>query len=59
MDHARDTTENAYAAPEAEDEIRPLAAEDPQAVQRANALALLLWAGWLMIVLTAIVWFVG
>jgi hypothetical protein len=50
---------NAYQSPEAEDDVRPLAADNPLAVQRANALGLVLWAGWLMVVLVAIVWLVG
>lgn len=56
-DYQADT--NAYQAPEAEDDIRPLVAENPLAHQRASALALLLWSGWLMLVLGVIVWFVG
>lgn len=54
-----DQTTNAFESPRAEDDVRPLAAENPLAVQRANALGLILWAGWLMVVLVAIVWFVG
>jgi hypothetical protein len=54
-----DQTTNAFQSPEAEDDVRPLAAHNPLAVQRANALGLILWAGWLMVVLVAIVWLVG
>lgn len=50
---------NAFASPEAEDDVRQLAAENPRVVQRANAIALILWTGWLMLVLIAIVWLVG
>lgn len=52
-------TTNAYQLPEAEDDVRPLAADNPLSVQRANALGLILWASWLMVVLVAIVWLVG
>ncbi len=50
---------NAYSSPKAEDDIRPLAAENPRAAQKASALALVLWSGWLMFVLAFIVWLVG
>ena len=57
MEERSDT--NAYSSPEAEDDIRPLVAENPRAAQRASALALVLWSGWLMFVLIVIVWLVG
>lgn len=50
---------NPYASAEAEEDVRPLAAADPLATQRASAVGLVLWAGWLMFVLVVIVWLVG
>lgn len=54
-----DDTNNAYQSPQAEDDVRPLVANNPAALQRANAMTLFLWAGWLLVVLVAIVWLVG
>ncbi len=50
---------NAYTSPEAQDTVRPMVADNPRAYERTSALALFLWAGWLMLVLVAIVWLVG
>lgn len=53
------TTTNAYLSPEAEDDVRPLVAENPRAAERASALALVLWSAWLMFVLVVVVWVVS
>jgi len=50
---------NVFASPQAEDEIHQLAAKNPLKAQRGMALGIILWATWLLVVLGAIVWFVG
>lgn len=50
---------NVFASPQAEDDTRELAANNPLKAQRGMALGLLLWVTWLLVVLGAIVWFVG
>lgn len=50
---------NAFASPDAEDNIRRLAADDPRGTQMTQAVGLVLWTGWLMVVLVAVVWLVG
>ena len=61
MNEPNDSTSasNAYKSPQAEDEIRPLVADNPRAYERVSIVGLYLWAGWLMLVLVVIVWLVG
>lgn len=54
-----DPEDNAFASPEAEDRVNPLVASDPRRYERAGAVGLLLWGGWIMAVLVLIVWLVG
>lgn len=59
MDQPTEPAPNAFASPTSEDYIDQRVADNPLAVQRKSALGLILWVGWLLVVLTAIVWLVG
>lgn len=59
MEHEEELTVNPFASATSEDYIDKLVADNPAALQRKSAAGLILWVGWLLVVLTVIVWLVG